>query len=141
MMAETSSGELILNPNVEIVPVREFSPDIQTRLGGLSSEYILSERTSRITSQRIAQEVTLFLRRFREPRRIVEAVLEHAAELGIEPSRFLNEIYPLITILRSSSVLIDPSAVLSYSLGPSLMAGEQFEGFVLIERVSALSET
>lgn len=140
MTPQDAGGVLVLNPDVEIVPVREFPPDIRMRLGGSASDFILSDRTSRLNSQRIGEEVASFLRRFREPRRIVEAVFEHSVELRREPSEVLDEIYPLIASLRMSAILLDPALDRS-PLGATLEAGDSFEGYRIIERVSGLAET
>lgn len=141
MTTEDSSILLVLNPNIEIVSVREFPMDIRERLGGSASDFIISDNTSRIVSQRIDNEVAMFLRRFREPRRIVEAVFEHSTELDRDALQVLSDIYPLITKLRISTILIDPTTIQKLPLGPMLIPGEYFEGYRIIEQMSGLAET
>jgi serine/threonine protein kinase len=135
------SGLLVLNPDVEMVSVYEFPPDVRERLGGSASDFILSDRTSRIGSKRIDQAAAMFLRRFREPRRIVEAVVEHSAEVRRDPAELLDAVYPLITSLRLEMILVDPRAERRRVLGPRLAPGDVLEGHVILECVSDLAET
>ena len=140
---ETSEliGPLILNPDVELVSVREFPIDVRKRLGGSASDFILSDKTSRIGSQRIEQKAAMFLRHFRKPCKIVKAVYEHSAELNLDPVQVLTDIYPFVSELRLSSILVDPDLEFPSRLGTALSRGQSFEGLQIIEPISALAET
>jgi hypothetical protein len=135
------SGVLVLNPDIEIISVREFPVEVRDRLGGSASDFILSDRTSRIASQRVGYDAAMFLRRFREPRRIVQAVIEHSTELKLDPKVLLDEVHPLLTTLRRSAVLVDPDGRPRRTLGRTLSVGEWFEGFQILECASHLAET
>lgn len=141
-MASTEpSGRLVLNPDIEIISVREFPPEVRERLGGSASDFILSDRTSRIGSQRVGHDAAMFLRRFREPRRIVQAIIEHSTELKLDPRVLLDEVHPLLTTLRRSAVLVDPVRGQRRTLGRALSVGDWFEGFRILESASHLAET
>ena len=59
MSATQGSGLLVLNPKVDIVRVREFPLDIRQRLGGHSSDFIVSHHNSRVPSRRIEEDAAM----------------------------------------------------------------------------------
>ncbi len=135
------SSMLVLSSDVDIVPIREFPADLRQRLGGSASDFVLSDRSSRIGSQRIAGDAADFLRRFREPRRVVEAVFEHSVELKRDPMKVLDEVWPLIATMCESTVLLDAAISHRRPLGPALSPGALFEGWRIVECISDLAET
>lgn len=135
------SSVLVLSADIDIVPVREFPADVRARLGGSASDFVLSDRSSRIGSQRIGSDAADFLRRFREPRRVVEAVLEHSLALARDPMKVLDDVWPLIGTMCESTVLLDAAISRGRPLGPALSPGDRFEGWRIVERISDLAET
>ena len=59
-----SNGLLVVGPNVEIVPISNFSDDVREKIGGAPTDWILSKLRSRSSSRRIDQETAAFLRLF-----------------------------------------------------------------------------
>lgn len=141
MASVEPSSLLVLSPDIDIVPVREFPPDVRQRLGGSATDFVLSDRSSRIGSQRLGSDATDFLRLFREPRRVVEAVFDHSVALKRDPMTVLAEVWPLIATMCAATVLLDATAAPGRPLGRGLSPGEWLEGWCIVECISDLAET
>lgn len=140
-MSAPSAGLLVLSAGVEIVPVREFPADIRERVGGDPSDFILSDPTIRVGSQRIDALTANLLAQFVEPRRIVEAVVAHSSESGLDPSEVLQEAYPLVCELRSLGMLVDPADPRRQRTGPTWGADDEVGGYRIVRLASDLADT
>lgn len=130
----------VLSPSVEVLSVREFPEAIRDRLGGNDDDYVISDRTARISSQLIGRDAALFLRRFRDPTRIVDAVFAHSTEHGIDPQALLGEVFPFIRTMCLGSILIPPDDV-EGSDGPRLSPGDELGGLVVAEVARRVGDT
>ena len=117
-------GRFVLSPSVEMLSVREFPEAIRDRLGGNDDDYVISDRTARIGSQLVGRDAALFLRRFREPIRIVDAVFAHSTEHGLDPQALLAEVYPFIRTMCLGAILIAPEDT-DQPAGPRLSRGDR----------------
>lgn len=138
---QDASPPLMINPNVEIKSVRELPAEIRRRLGGSDTDFIVSEIGARLSSQRIDSETASFLRMFVEPRRIVDAVVAHAATVGEDPAEVLEGAYPLINALRTKGVLLEAASAERRRPAPHFSLGDVVAGLRIVDSVLALFDT
>lgn len=134
-------GELVLHPEVEIVPVASFPSDIQSLLGGSESDYVISALNTRLSSQRLGAQAAGFLELFRHPTRLVDAVVAHSRTHKTAPQGVLAEVYPLVRSMRTAGVLVDPR---EYEVEPSpevLQRGEMVEDLEILDNLSTVNDT
>lgn len=133
---------LQLNERVELLPVLSFPESVRERLSGEDSDFILSERGSRLRSQRINAETASLLRRFQAPRRVVDALVEHARERGEDPEVLLEEAFPLISELHAHGLLVAASAARAdVPTRWAIPIGADVLGFRVRRQVRALTDT
>lgn len=143
--ASAANALLQLAPGVRVQLAAEFPPDILDRLGGEPGDYILSQDRSRYSAQRISADAARLILCFREPVRILDAILAFAAESDEAPGEILEGAYPLIQRLRAQRLLLAPADVRPADVEPRYAVGDSVAtsvGDVLIEAViSADTET
>lgn len=139
--SDSATALLVLNPNVEISPLRDFDAGVRNRLGGAESDFILSELRSRASSRRLDAETAGFLKLFAEPRRIIEAVIAHSTTQGAPPAEVLKNVYPLVAQLRDSGILVDSSRPAQRTTGARFAVGEVTRGLTILRCAHALADT
>ena len=87
-MANFSFADYSLSKRVQLAA--EFPPDILDRLGGKPGDHILSQDRSRYAAQRISADAARLILQFREPARILDAILACADETGEAPGDLLE---------------------------------------------------
>jgi serine/threonine protein kinase len=136
-----AGGPLCLNPNVDIVAVAEYPAEVREQLGGLADDFVLSERRSRYAAHRIDRETADFIRRFREPKSLAEAVVEHGIEQAEDPQRLLAKLFPLIARLRAERILVVPGAAAPVQGEPRFAPGERIGAYEIETCIEAQAET
>jgi len=143
--ASSANALLQLAPGVRVQLAAEFPPDILDRLGGSPGDHILSQDRSRFAAQRITADSARLILQFREPVRILDAILACAAETDEAPGDLLEGAYPLIQQLRAQRLLLAPADVRPAAVEPRYAVGDSVAtsaGAALIEAViSADTET
>jgi len=143
--ASAANALLQLAPGVRVQLAAEFPPDILDRLGGKPGDHILSQDRSRYAAQRISADAARLILQFREPARILDAILACADETGEAPGDLLEGAYPLIQRLRAQRLLLAPADIRPAAVEPSYAVGESATtnaGDALVEAViSADTET
>ena len=143
--ASAANALLQLAPGVRVQPAAEFPPDILDRLGGTPGDHILSQDRSRYAAQRISADAARLILHFREPVRILDAILACAAETDEAPADLLESAYPLIQQLRAQRLLLAPADIRPAAVEPRYALGDTVAtsaGAALIEAViSADTET
>lgn len=92
---------LVLRNDVVLMPVSELSSETRAKFESDDGDYTISRRHGRMPSQVIDGETASLLTLFREPRTIVDAVIENSRALEKDPEIWLDEILPhLGTFLR-----------------------------------------
>jgi serine/threonine-protein kinase len=97
---------LVLQSDVVLVPVTTLSNEVRAKFESDEGDYALSRRHGRMPSQVIDSETAALLELFREPRTLVDAVIENSRVLAKDPERWLDELLPHIGTFLRNKVLV-----------------------------------
>ena len=100
------SDPLVLQRDVVLVPVTELSAELRARFESDEGDYALSRRHGRMGSQVIDSETAALLQLFREPRTIVDAIIENSRALAKNPQQWLDELLPHLGTFLDNRVLV-----------------------------------
>ncbi|HEY0143430.1 MAG TPA: lanthionine synthetase LanC family protein [Thermoanaerobaculia bacterium] len=100
------SDPLVLQRDVVLVPVTELSAELRAKFESDEGDYALSRRHGRMGSQVIDSETAALLQLFREPRTIVDAVIENSRALAKNPEQWLDELLPHLGTFLRNRVLV-----------------------------------
>src|SRR5687768_6403472 len=102
----TIEVELVLSPDVEILPVRDLAPHIRAKIDAVDDDYALTRLRSREPSRIINKDSAALLAFFHSPTRIVNAILSFARQRDLDPELTLEQAYPLLFRLWDAKMLI-----------------------------------
>lgn len=100
------TGPLILRSDVVLLPVAELAAEVRDKFESDEGDYTISRMHGRMPSQVIDSETAALLQLFREPRTIVEAVIENSRVLRKDPEAWLDELLPHIGVFLRNRVLV-----------------------------------
>jgi serine/threonine-protein kinase len=84
----------VLKDDVLLIPCADLSDDVRGRISFEEGDFTLSRRHGRTLSQVIDTNTAALLTLFRQPRTIIEAVVENSRSLGKDPEARLDELLP-----------------------------------------------
>lgn len=100
------TGPLILRSDVVLLPVAELAADVRAKFESDEGDFTVSRLHGRMPSQVIDSETAALLELFRQPRTIVEAVIENSRALQKDPELWLDELLPHIGVFLRNRVLV-----------------------------------
>ena len=101
------SQKLVFAAGVKLMPAGELPSTIAEKIAAEEGDHAIFSSTGRSTAKVVSSEFAAFLRHFREPTPIVDAVMRFAAETATAPESVLEEIFEPVNALMQSSFLID----------------------------------
>jgi eukaryotic-like serine/threonine-protein kinase len=128
-------GPLLLAGDIQIVPVRQLEPATRARMNASDDDYVISRPRSRLPTSVIDPDSAELLANFREPTRIVDAILAFAKCRDRDPKATLEAAYPVLSRLVHTRWLVPPERA---PVGPpagALHVGNTLWGFRLIRPV------
>jgi eukaryotic-like serine/threonine-protein kinase len=100
------TGELILRSDVILVPVAELDESVRAKFDSEEGDYTISRTKGRMSTQVIDGETAALLQLFREPRTIVDAVIQNSLALKKDPEAWLDELLPHFGVFLRNKVLV-----------------------------------
>jgi len=101
---------LVLRNDVVLVPAAELPDAMRAKFEFEDGDYTISLRHGRDPSQVIDGETAALLQLFRQPRTIVEAVIENSRALQKDPQSWLDELLPHLGAFLHKRVLVPVGA-------------------------------
>jgi serine/threonine-protein kinase len=132
---------LVLPADVLLVPVADLSEDVRRQLDHDEGDYAVTRPRSRTPSRIVDAGAAELLQQFRNPCRIVDAVIRFSREREIDPETTLEEAYPLIERLLASGFLVAEGEAGADAIRPLLAPGDEIAGFEVIENIQVLEDT
>ncbi|HWY73708.1 MAG TPA: lanthionine synthetase LanC family protein [Burkholderiaceae bacterium] len=131
-------GLLLLPDDVRIVPVLELPPEIRARIDASDDDYAITRSRSRLATSIVDRESAELLANFRQPVRIVDAIVAYAGRLGHNPEATLDAAYPVLSHLYRTRLLVPVDSDEAGRIDGELRAGDEFDGLRLLRRVQIL---
>lgn len=131
----------VLKNDIVLIPCAELTDDARRRITFDEGDYTLSHRHGRAFAQVIDGETAALLTLFREPRTIVDAVLENSRSLGKNPESWLDELLPHIGAFVSHRVLVPAGSEEEKEIRPRFESGAAFAEWKIVRCVSLIEDS
>ena len=122
----------VLKEDIVLIPCADLSDDVRRRLSFEEGDYTLSHRHGRAKSKVIDSQTAALLALFREPRTIVNAVIESSRTLDKDPQAWLDELLPHLGIFVKSRVLVPAGSRQRKAIRPRYDAGAAIAGWEIV---------
>jgi len=131
----------VLKQGVQLIPCAELSDDLRERITFEEGDYTLSQRYGRSLAQVIDGETAALLALFREPRTIVDAVIENSRALGKDPQQWLEELIPHLGGFVQRRVLIPAGSEDDREITPQFESGATFADWKIVRCASLVEDS
>ncbi len=116
------STPLAWNDDVLLLPVAELPEELRSKLDCAPEDFALSRPQARSGSKILDADAAELVRRFREPRTVVEAVILFGRARGLDPEQVLEGAFPLLKGLVQSRFLVPAEEERAAAAGQGLAA-------------------
>ena len=131
----------VLRKDVVLTPCAELSEHMRERIEYEDGDFTLSRRHGRALAQVIDGETAALLALFREPRTIVDAVLENSRSLRKDPQAWLDELLPHLGRFLQNDVLVPAGAAEQTEMRPQLDAGATLGRWEVVRCASLIEDS
>jgi len=131
----------VLKQDVLLIPCAELSDDVRDRITFTEGDFTLSIRHGRALSQVIDGETAALLALFRQPRTIVEAVIENSRAYDRDPEAWLDEMLPHLGTFVQNRVLVQAGSEEEKEIRPQYDSGTTIAGWNIVRCVSLIEDS
>ena len=132
---------VVLRNDVVLVPAAELPDEMRAKFEFEDGDYTISLRHGRDPSQVIDGETASLLQLFRQPRTIVEAVIENSRALQKDPQVWLDELLPHLGAFLHKRVLVPVGAENEREFEQTIANGSTFDRWDVLHCVSLIEDS
>src|SRR5262249_1317501 len=132
---------LVLRNDVVLVPATELPDEMRAKFDFEEGDYTISLRHGRDPSQVIDGETASLLQLFRNPRTIVEAVIENSRTLQKDPQLWLDELLPHLGSFLHKRVLVPVGSENEREFEQTLADGTTFGQWQVLHCISLIEDS
>jgi serine/threonine-protein kinase len=132
---------LVLRNDVVLVPAADLPAELRAKFDFDEGDYTISLRHGRDPSQVIDGETASLLELFRQPRTIVEAVLENSRALRKDPQAWLDELLPHLGTFVHKRVLVPVGAENEREFEQTIANGARVDGWDVLHCISLIEDS
>lgn len=133
--------ELVLPPDVHIVPVARLEPAMREQLDCAPGHFTVTRRGGRSASSVVDGLTARLLERFRSPATIVEAIVALSQAEDLDPRRTLEESFGVLGGFINDGMLVRAGSELAEPIATTLGTGELVGGMEIVEPVHVVVDT
>lgn len=130
----------VLKPDILLIPCADLSDDVRAKISFDEGDFTLSHRHGRALAQVIDRDTAALLTLFREPRTIVEAVVENSRALGKDPRVWLDELLPHFGAFVHNRVLV-PAGEEEQEVRPQYESGATIGAWTIVRCASLVEDS
>lgn len=130
-----------LGHDVLLIPCAELTDDVRARISFEEGDFTLSRRHGRSLVQVIDGETAALLERFREPRTILDAILENCRAFGNDPEALLDELLPHLGAFVRHHVLVEAGSSQEQEIRPQYESGAMIGGWKIVRCASLIEDS
>jgi serine/threonine-protein kinase len=134
------TAPLVLPPDVVIVPVASLPDHVRRRLAD-DDGYAVTRPRSRAPSAVVDADSARLLDQFREPRTVVDAVVNYSRAAGRDAHEVLDAAYPLLRRFLHDRLLAAAGSPAAAEIAQSLAPGDRFAGITVVRPVQVLDDS
>ena len=131
----------VLRSGVLLIPCAELSDDVRRRISFNEGDFTLQQAHGRMLAQVIDGGTAALLALFREPRTIVDAVIENSRALNADAEARLDEVLPHLGVFVENRVLVPAGAAQEDELRPRYDTGAEVGGWRVVRCVSLMEDS
>ena len=131
----------VLRKDVLLTPCADLREDVRRRIAFEEGDFTLSHRRGRALAQVIDGETAALLALFREPRTIVEAVVENSRHFGLDPRARLRELLPHLGGFLHNRVLVPAGSEDEREIRPQYETGDEIAGWTIVRCASLVADS
>jgi serine/threonine-protein kinase len=131
----------VLKKDIVLIPCADLADDVRGRISHDQGDFTLSHRYGRAFAQVIDGETAALLTLFREPRTIVDAVIENSRALSKEPEAWLDELLPHLGRFLSNRVLVPVGSEEENEIRPRYESGATVAGWKIVRCASLIEDS
>lgn len=132
---------LVLPADLLIFPVADLPADTRRTIPHQEGDFAVTRPRSRVPSRVVDAHAAEFLRQFRSPVSVIDAVVRFSRERQLDPERTLEESFSLIQDLMGSRLLLPADSAASAAIEPLLELGSTIAGYRVKTCVSVSEDT
>ncbi len=132
---------LVLPGDVTVVPSHELRDDERLRLELDDGDYVITRPRIRSGSKVVDAATADLLQRFREPRLLVDVVIDLARESDKDPERLLEDAFEVTRRLAHDRLLVTAGAELADAIEQTLAAGDTVDGLRIDGAIQVVEDT
>lgn len=137
-----SDTRFTLPADARLLEVGDLSPRLQARIGPIErGQVVVSRPGFRVTTRLVTPELARLLDQFREPSRLVDAVLRFSRAEARDPHATLEDAFDALATLIDGRVLVAADSAEAQGLPPSLAAGQAMASYEIEALVHAVEDT
>jgi eukaryotic-like serine/threonine-protein kinase len=139
-MTTALTSTFVLPEDVLVIPVEELAPATRARLECAAGDFAITRPQSRRASSVVDSNSARLIELFREPRRVVDAIVQFSRDTGADPRVVLESAFPVVEQLVSGGVLLPVGDERARPIEDTLKAGDRVGDFTIIDRVQTLED-
>jgi serine/threonine protein kinase len=131
----------VLKQDILLIPCADLSADVRAKISFDEGDFTLSHRHGRALAQVIDRDTAALLALFREPRTIVDAVVENSRALGKDPRVCLDELLPHFGAFVHNRVLVPAGADDEREIRPQFESGATIGAWTIVRCASLVEDS
>jgi eukaryotic-like serine/threonine-protein kinase len=135
------SGAFVLPEDVLLVSMVDVPDDVRVQVQHRADDYAISRPLARTPTSVISVATAALLESFRNPKSIVDAIMEYAQRESCDPQRTLEEAFPTLSAFVNTGLLLPATSELAKPIAASLKPGARALGYTIIQCAHVLVDT
>ena len=137
----TIRGPVVLPADVVLVPVAELPEDTRAQIEHAPGDYALTRPRTRTTSSIVDARTAGLLQTFRDPKTIVEAIIEFSEVEHLDPRETLESSFSVLAGFLNTGLLVAADSDLAGPIDTTLAPGDVIGGLTVVEPVHVIDDT
>lgn len=135
------SVSFVLPEDVLVFPASDMAPDQRAQAATGPNHYVVTRPNTRQPSTVIDKNGASLIERFREGRTIVDAIIAHSRDQGLDPRQVLGEAFQLLQQLVEANFLVPATSTKAERIMPTVGAGDAIAGWTVDRTAHIVEDT
>lgn len=141
LAAMITTNPYILPSDVVLTPVTDLSHDLRKQFRADEGDVAITRPRSRTPSKIVDAQLAALIRQFREPKTIVEAVIDYSRQNQLDPERTLEEAFPVLASFINAHILLPLGSEDAVRIVASYDAGEVIAGLTVVRCIQIIEDS
>ena len=135
------TGPLLLAPDVLIIAGDQIAEEVRAQCACDEGDFVVTRPRSRTQSRVVNAPTATLLRSFRQPKTIVQAVLEISLPQQLDPERTLESVLATLTPFVQVGWIVAADSPDAQEIAPTWCNGDEVGGYRIVECAQILEDT